>query len=153
MSNLTEEHISEFREAFEVFDKDKDGSITIDELADLMKALNLAPTDQEIVDMKNEIDVDQNGNVDFKEFITLIARRVRDSDLEQENIEAFKVFDRNEDNLISKEELKFVMYVLSERLIGEPITDEEVAAMMAQADEDGDGYISYKEFCEVLAKH
>jgi len=153
MTNLTEESIGEFRDAFELFDKDKDGSITIDELAELMASLNLPPSESVISSMKAEIDIDQTGSIDFKEYITLIARRCRDSDLEEEQVEAFRLFDRNEDNLISKDELKFVMQIISEKLIGETITDEELDVMMEQADLDDDGFINYKEFCEVLEKH
>lgn len=153
MSNLTEENIAEFREAFEIFDRDKDGAITIEELADLMKALNYPPTEQEISNMKAEIDVDQNGNIDFKEFITLIARRVRDVDLEEEMVEAFKLFDRNEDGFISRDELKTMMTVLADKLVGEEISDEDLEGMLVQADQDGDNLISYREFVEILKNH
>ena len=37
--NLTEEQINEFREAFSMFDKDRDGTITVKELAIVMKNL------------------------------------------------------------------------------------------------------------------
>ena len=62
---LTEDRISQFREAFEMFDKDKDGYITFKELADIMKNLGHGPSDQELNDMINEVDIDGNGNIDF----------------------------------------------------------------------------------------
>lgn len=153
MSNLTEERIAEFREAFELFDKDQDGCITIDELAALMKALNLPATDQEIQNMKSEVDVDQNGNIEYKEYISLIARRVRDVDLEEEMIEAFKIFDTNNDGHLSKDELKVVMQIIGEKLVGEPISNEDLEIMWDEADTDQDGYIDYEEFCKVISNH
>lgn len=153
MSNLTEERIAEFREAFELFDKDQDGCITIDELAALMKALNLPATDQEIHNMKSEVDVDQNGNIEYKEYISLIARRVRDVDLEEEMIEAFKIFDTNNDGHLSKDELKVVMQIIGEKLVGEPISNEDLDIMWDEADTDQDGYIDYEEFCKVISNH
>jgi Ca2+-binding EF-hand superfamily protein len=153
MSNLTEERIAEFREAFELFDKDQDGCITIDELSVLMKALNIPPTDQEIQNMKSEVDVDQNGNIEYKEYISLIARRVRDVDLEEEMIEAFKIFDTNNDGHISKDELKVVMQIIGEKLVGEPISNEDLDIMWDEADTDQDGYIDYEEFCKVINNH
>jgi Ca2+-binding EF-hand superfamily protein len=153
MSNLTEERIAEFREAFELFDKDQDGCITIDELATLMKALNLPATDQEIQNMKSEVDVDQNGNIEYKEYISLIARRVRDVDLEEEMIEAFKIFDTNNDGHLSKDELKVVMQIIGEKLVGEPISNEDLDIMWDEADTDQDGYIDYEEFCKVISNH
>jgi Ca2+-binding EF-hand superfamily protein len=153
MNNFSEDKIAEFREAFELFDKDQDGCITIDDLAALMKALNFPPTDQEIQNMKSEVDVDQNGNVDYKEYISLIARRTRDVDMEEEMVEAFKIFDTNNDGHISKEELKVVMQIIGERLVGEPISDEDLNTMWDEADTDQDGYIDYDEFCKVINNH
>jgi Ca2+-binding EF-hand superfamily protein len=126
MSNLTEDKISEFREAFEMFDKDQDGAITIDELADLMRALNFPPTESEISSMKAEIDIDQNGSVDFKEFINIIARRVRDLDLEDEMVEAFRLFDTSHDGYVSKDELGIVMRIIGKYFVGEAISDEDL---------------------------
>jgi calmodulin len=143
--HLTEDKIGEFREAFEIFDKDKDGYITIKELGEIMKNLGQTPTEAELQDMINEVDIDGNGNIDFKEFLGLMARKMRDTDTEEELIEAFKVFDRDGNGLISAQELKHVMISL-----GEKITDEEVDEMIKEADIDGDGYINYEEFVRMI---
>jgi calmodulin len=143
--HLTEDKIAEFKEAFEIFDKDRDGFITIKELGEIMKNLGQTPTDAELQDMINEVDVDGNGNIDFKEFLGLMARKMRDTDTEEELIEAFKVFDRDSNGLISGQELKHVMTSL-----GEKITDEEVDEMIREADIDGDGYINYEEFVRMI---
>jgi calmodulin len=143
--HLTEDKIAEFREAFEIFDKNRDGFITIKELAEIMKNLGQNPTEAELTDMINEVDIDGNGNIDFKEFLGLMARKMRDSDTEEELIEAFKVFDRDGNGLISATELKHVMISL-----GEKITDEEVDEMIKEADIDGDGYINYEEFVRMI---
>lgn len=142
---LTEDKIAEFREAFEIFDKDKDGYITIKELGEIMKNLGQTPTDQELNDMILEVDLDGNGNIDFKEFLGLMARKMRDSDTEEELIEAFKIFDRDGNGFISAGELKHVMTSL-----GEKITDEEVDEMIKEADIDGDGSINYEEFVRMI---
>ena len=142
---LTEDKITEFKEAFEIFDKDKDGFITIKELGEIMKNLGQNPTDAELQDMIKEVDIDGNGNIDFKEFLGLMARKMRDTDSEEELIEAFKVFDRDGNGLISSQELKHVMVSL-----GEKITDEEVDEMIKEADMDGDGFISYEEFVKMI---
>jgi hypothetical protein len=51
-------------------------------------------------------------------------------------IEAFKVFDRDNNGFISAAELRHVM-----TSIGEKLTDDEVDEMIREADQDGDGRI------------
>ena len=49
--DLTEEEIAECREAFAMFDKNGDGSITTDELGKTLKSLGQKPTAQDLKDM------------------------------------------------------------------------------------------------------
>ena len=142
---LSEEKITEFKEAFNIFDKDKDGYITTKELGDIMKNLGQTPSEAELQDMINEVDIDGNGTIDFKEFLGLMARKMRDADTEEELIEAFKVFDRDGNGLISGNELQHVMNSL-----GENISQDEVEEMIKEADLDGDGYINYEEFVRMI---
>ena len=142
---ISEDKINEFKEAFNIFDKDKDGYITTKELGDIMKNLGQSPSEAELQDMINEVDIDGNGTIDFKEFLGLMARKMRDADTEEELIEAFKVFDRDGNGLISGNELQHVMTSL-----GENISQDEVEEMIKEADLDGDGYINYEEFVRMI---
>ena len=49
---------AEFKEAFDLFDKDGDGCITTKELGVVMRSLGQNPTEPELMDMINEVDVD-----------------------------------------------------------------------------------------------
>ncbi|OLY84822.1 Protein arginine N-methyltransferase 3 [Smittium mucronatum] len=147
MSNkLTDEQIAEFKEAFQLFDKDGDGSVTTQELGIVMRSLNQNPSDAELADMINEIDADGNGTIDFPEFLTLMARKMKDTDTEEEIKEAFKVFDKDGNGYISAAELKHVMTSL-----GEKMTEAEVEEMIREADIDGDGQINLDEFLKMMA--
>ena len=142
---LTEEQIAEFKEAFSLFDKDGDGSITTKELGTVMRSLGQNPTEAELLDMINEVDADGNGTIDFPEFLSLMASKMHDTDTEDELIEAFKVFDRDGNGFISAAELRHVMTNL-----GEKLSDEEVDEMIREADVDGDGQIMYEEFTKMM---
>ena len=39
----------------------------------------------------DQVDADGNGTIDFPEFLTLMARKMKDTDSEEETLEAFKV--------------------------------------------------------------
>ena len=142
---FTEDQIAEFKEAFSLFDKDGDGMITTKELGTVMRSLGQNPTEAELADMINEVDANQNGTIDFYEFLTLMAKKMKETDTEEELKEAFKVFDRDGNGFISASELRHVMTNL-----GEKLTDEEVDEMIREADVDGDGQINYEEFVRMM---
>ncbi|KAK7344066.1 hypothetical protein VNO77_13308 [Canavalia gladiata] len=142
---LSEEQIVDFKEAFGLFDKDGDGCITVEELATVIRSLDQNPTEEELQDMISEVDADGNGTIEFDEFLSLMAKKVKDTDAEEELKEAFKVFDKDQNGYISASELRHVMINL-----GEKLTDEEVEQMIKEADLDGDGQVNYDEFVKMM---
>jgi hypothetical protein len=74
-----------------------------------------------------------------------MARKMKDTDSEEEIKEAFKVFDKDGNGFISAAELRHVMTNL-----GEKLTEDEVDEMIREADVDGDGQINYEEFVKMM---
>lgn len=122
---LSEEQIQEFKEAFSLFDKDGDGTISTKELGTVMRALGQNPTEAEIQDMIKDVDKDNSGSIEFKEFLELMQKKMTDTDTEDEIKEAFRVFDRDGDGIISSAELRHVMTTL-----GEKLSEEEADGMI-----------------------
>ncbi|KAG5683701.1 hypothetical protein PVAND_012967 [Polypedilum vanderplanki] len=142
---LTEEQVAEFKEVFMLFDKDEDGSITMAELAVVMRSMGQRPTETELRNMVNDVDQNDNGMIEFNEFLQMMSKKMREGDSEDELKEAFKCFDKNNDGLISSSELRRVMTNL-----GEKLSEEEVDDMIKEADMDGDGQVNYNEFVMIL---
>jgi calmodulin len=93
----------------------------------VMRSLGQNPTEAELQDMVNEVDADGNGTIDFPEFLTMMARKMKDTDSAEEIKEAFKVFDKDGNGYISAAELRHIMTNL-----GEKLTDEEVDEMIRE---------------------
>lgn len=88
----------------------------------------------------------------------MMARKMKDTDSEEEIKEAFKVFDKDGNGFISSAELKHVMTNLGTwspavraalTAPGEKLSENEVNEMIREADVDGDGQINYEEFVKV----
>ena len=138
---LTEEKIAELKEAFFLFDKDGGGAVTTRKFGTVVRSLGQNPTEDELQDMINKVDADNVGTIEFPEFLTMTARKMKESDSKEEILKAFWVFDKDINGRISAAELCHVMTNL-----GEKLTDEEVGEMIREADIDGDGQVNYEEF-------
>jgi len=142
---LSEEQISDFKNAFSSFDPSGNGTITTKELGSVLRALSQNPTDAELQDMINDVDADGSGTIEFPEFLQMMSRKIRDTESEEEIRESFRVFDKDGNGFISSTELRHVMNNL-----GEALTDEEVEEMIRAADIDGDGQVNYEEFVAMM---
>ena len=141
VETLTADQIQEFRQAFDIMDRNSDGVITVDDLAAVMRAIGQSPTAAELQDMIREVDADGNDTIDFTEFLALMSRQMRQSDIEDELREAFRVFDRDSDGFITPRELSSLLISL-----GLDSSAEVVRRMINEADKNRDGKIDFGEF-------
>ena len=144
-SNVNDQEV-QMREIFNMFDQDKDGEIDMDELRRIFRQMGQDPSTDELIDVLVEVDGDGNGIIEYEEFRIMIERMVEDQ--EDLVIEAFKVFDKDQDGKIQIGEFGVVM-----KQLGENITDEEVARIYQEADADGSGEIDFEEFNEIYRNH
>lgn len=142
---LTTLQIGQFHDAFIRFDTDADGVVSSREVGQIMRAIGQNPSEAEIQDMVNLVDKDGTGNIDFPEFLSMMAIKINSENAEDEIREAFKVFDGDGNGYINRTELSLVMMNL-----GEAITLQEIQAMIDEADIDGDGQINYEEFYQMM---
>ncbi|CAD8177345.1 unnamed protein product [Paramecium pentaurelia] len=137
---LTEEEIFEFKEAFDFLDKNCDGVITANQFSTILRSIGQNPTEKEVQDIFIEFDADEDGTIDFAQFLCLMGRKMKELESEER-----KKLDKDGNELISIPELRCAM-----KNQGEKLTDNEIEDMIEEADKDGDGYISYEEFVRMM---
>ena len=101
-----------------------------------MRSLGQNPTEQELLDMVNEVDIDGSGTIDFGEFCQMMKRMNKENDSEMIR-EAFRVFDRDGNGFITADEFRYFMTHM-----GDQFSDQEVDEIIAEIDIDGDGQVS-----------
>ncbi|KAK2071519.1 hypothetical protein P8C59_005935 [Phyllachora maydis] len=149
--NMSSEELTAYRDVFALFDKDKSGDITAEELGTVMRSLGINASASELQDMVNEVDTDKNGKISFDEFLALMSIKAKDQDTEQELRNAFNVFDKDGSGTISAEELRLVLKTL--KTPGEKdVDDDEINDMIKQADVNGDGTIDFEEFRKIMTE-
>ena len=86
--------------------------------------------------MKNDVG-DGNGKIKYEDFQNLIAGRLKETDTEEDLLDAFKVFDKNNNGMVKAEELEKAMKTY--------LPENEVVLMIAEAKPDAKGMINYVE--------
>ena len=78
-ANMTDKQKKEYRDAFALFDKDKDGFISTEELGTVMRSLGHTPTPTEVRELISEgvpgQYTERGGKIDFNLFCSLMVRR------------------------------------------------------------------------------
>ena len=62
--------------------KDGSGTISSEELLYVMRAMGQNPTEDELLNLVLEVDVDGNGTIDFPEFLNMMKTKAREVDEE-----------------------------------------------------------------------
>ncbi len=139
-STLSEADVEKLWKAFSVFDTNKSGAVSAEELGAVMRSLGQNPSPAELRELLEEVDIDRSGSIDFSEFKTLmIARR---GDRQSRLKLAFGVFDKDGSGHITAGEMTSVMSQVG-------LTEAELDEMIKEVDEDGDGSIDFAEFCKL----
>ncbi|XP_021731344.1 probable calcium-binding protein CML15 [Chenopodium quinoa] len=143
------DQIKQLRDIFTRFDMDSDGSITVLELAALLRSLGLKPSGDQLEIMLASMDSNGNGSIEFDELVSAIMPDMKEEILVNQGqlLEVFRIFDRDGNGVITAAELAGAMAKM-----GQPLTYRELTEMINEADANGDGVISFHEFASIMAK-
>merc|ERR1711981_1044659 len=137
---------ADFRKNFNLFDKKRTGAIPIGDMGTVLRSLGQNPTEAELAALMEEVDKDKSGTIEFEEFIDLMARTNKTHEqMEGEIKNAFLTFDADGSGFITREELVETLTTM-----GDPVDEETINGMIAEADLDGDGKINYAEFTKIM---
>ncbi|XP_067861756.1 calcium-binding protein 2-like isoform X3 [Heptranchias perlo] len=149
---LRPEEIEELREAFKEFDKDKDGFIGCKDLGNCMRTMGYMPTEMELIELSQQINMNLGGHVDFDDFVELMGPKLLAETADMIGVkelrDAFKEFDTNGDGEISTTELREAM----KKLLGQQIGHKDIEEILKDVDLNGDGRVDFEEFVRMMSR-
>lgn len=126
-----------WKEMFVLFDKEDNNYLTLEQLKKYLSAVGVLIELKDFYKKLEEFDPQKNRKFTFE----MIWQNFKDCKIitDEEIVEAFKAFDK--DGKISKEELKYVMTNL-----GDKIREEDAEKLLSKFQIDEQGNLDYKEF-------
>ncbi|KAL2298557.1 hypothetical protein Nmel_015559 [Mimus melanotis] len=149
---LRPEEIEELREAFKEFDKDKDGFINCRDLGNCMRTMGYMPTEMELIELSQQINMNLGGHVDFEDFVELMGPKLLAETADMIGVkelrDAFREFDTNGDGEISTTELREAM----KKLLGQQVGHRDIEEIIRDVDLNGDGRVDFEEFVRMMSR-
>lgn len=136
---LNKEETIKLYEKFKALDKNCDGKLSQDELAEAYLSIKKKEdADEEARNIIKQVDVNNSGYIDYAEFVTACAKK--EMLLCQKNLEnAFKTFDLDENGKLTLDEMA--------QILGNGVIDEEnIKKLLVQMDLNNDGEVDFNEF-------
>lgn len=124
-------------------DSDESDYITPKNFSELIEKYSMTLSIEDINECVSKYGLTEPGKMTLQEFL-LCCGSITESTLLQ-YIEAFNLFDRDNDGSISKSDLK--IYLTS---LGEDVNDQDIDNIFKKVNPEEDGLINFDEFCKML---
>ncbi|QSL65787.1 hypothetical protein MERGE_000065 [Pneumocystis wakefieldiae] len=144
-TEITEEQRQEIKEAFELFDSDKDGAIDYHGLKIAMRALGFDAEKGEVLGILRENGKNGRGVIVYEDFVRIMTEKILERDPLDEIKRAYALFADEQTGKINVRNLRRIA-----KELGENIDDEELMAMIDEFDLDQDGEINEQEFINIM---
>mmetsp|Transcript_54588 Transcript_54588/g.153589 ORF Transcript_54588/g.153589 Transcript_54588/m.153589 type:complete len:166 (+) Transcript_54588:73-570(+) len=141
---LSKEQVEKVRDNFALLDRDKDGRLTPEEVKTLFRAFGQNPSDEELEEMMKPVPA---TGLDVDGFINFYSMNYRTPTTENTLVKAFQVFDLEDTGIMNASKFREMMTSL-----GEPMSAEDVDAILKEAEIDKKGLFDYKALTQRLCE-
>ena len=143
---FTKAQYDEMHMAFDHIDKDKSGTLNVQEIAQLLTELQLEPEFAEMV--IRTCDTDGDNEINFNEFVQFMKLQEKTKlDRHAIKYQLFEQVDTDHNGFLDEEEVyNYIMYMAPDT---KP-TKEEVKQLIALYDDDKDGRLSFQELLKMI---
>ena len=143
---FNQEQVQEIKKAFDLFDTEKKGLISAQDIKLAMKSQGFKRKNPTVYQIVCELGDEIKGQMDFDDFFYLLTERNVDSVEENDIKKFFDMFDRDGRGYIEIKNLKSVA-----RELGESLEDDDIVDLIRKSDLDGDGKVTYADFFKIMS--
>ena len=143
--NFDDDKLKECKIVFDMFDKDKDGLISINKLGDIMRILGAAPSKIELDNLIYNLESNNNNLISFDNFLILLKKKLENKYTEEDIINEFRKLDKKNNGKINENDLRNLMSKYEN-----PLSNEEIEEIIKEANVDSNNEIDYINFTKIL---
>jgi len=143
---LSNEKMTELRDAFMLFDYTKSGRINARDIGPVVRSVGLKPSEAEIHEMQAEC---QGEDPDLNRLVQLVSSKVTNPPAERPEAfrDMFSIYDKDNRGTISVQEMRHLL-----TSVGEKLTDEEADQLLKVSGCVQNGQVQYDKFIQVVLK-
>lgn len=144
MSKISEDQMSEFRDAYCLFDRIGDGKIDGEQIEDLLRSMGLNPLGSDLKQIREDY---KDKRVPFEEWLGIYTQfRSKPEPVREDFIEAFKCYDRDGSGTIDGASLRGLLCFRGDSKLSE----DEANALLAPLEDTQKAVINYEEIIKMV---
>uniref|UniRef100_A0A182MWN0 EF-hand domain-containing protein n=1 Tax=Anopheles culicifacies TaxID=139723 RepID=A0A182MWN0_9DIPT len=142
-AELSKDQMKILKDAFDAFDIEKKGSISLEVIGTIMELLGYALSEEELKEVMEDYDEDESGQIEFEEFIELASNYVEPEEdydvLRAELREVFMLYDKDGTGFIPVNSFKAIL-----RELDGAVPENELDDIVDEIDADGSGTVDFE---------
>lgn len=144
MADVSEDLMTEFKDAYTLFDRIGDGKIDGDQIPDLLRSMGLNPVGS---DLKVVTDEYKDRRVEFEQWLGIYTQfKGKYEPVREDFIEGFKCYDRDGSGTIDGASLRGMLCLRGDS----KLTEDEANEMLAPIEDAKSGIVNYEELIKLV---
>jgi len=123
---LNDDQVEEFKSAFDMFDEEQKGFLTKSDVQTIFNKYGVRVDAKQVEELWQAGDPHGSGQITFPQFVSMMARKMKQTDSQADLLEAFRVFDPYGENFINEGEIADALLHT-----GDKLTKDELQEMLS----------------------
>eukprot|EP01017_Pseudomicrothorax_dubius_P015977 TRINITY_DN181_c0_g2_i1.p1 TRINITY_DN181_c0_g2~~TRINITY_DN181_c0_g2_i1.p1 ORF type:complete len:243 (-),score=29.73 TRINITY_DN181_c0_g2_i1:21-749(-) len=134
-----------YKEVFDMFDMHDKGVLAPMDLRNALMSCGYRARKHVVYQFVAELDSDESGGIDFREFVRMMTERPCDKDTDEDILRIYHLYDQERKGYITRTDIQNIG-----RELDDPIPEKDIEEIISKCDPNGDGVIRQEAFLEFM---